>query len=152
QAYIRIILSRGEGEIGLDPQLGTHNNLVIICHELPDYPTHWYEQGVQVIVADTLRNSVDSLDPNIKSGNYLNNVMAMAEAKKRGAHDAIMLNASGQVTEGTTSNLWMVKDGQLITPPLKAGLLSGLTRKKILKLCQDHQINVLEQSFGPSDL
>jgi branched-chain amino acid aminotransferase len=152
QAYLRVIISRGEGEIGLDPKLGLKNNLVIICKALADYPREWYEKGVGVIIADVLRNPIDALDPNIKSGNYLNNVMAMAEAKKRGAFDAVMLNSANEVTECTTSNIWMVKDGQILTPTMGSGILSGLTRKKILGICQAHQLNFSETVIRPVDL
>lgn len=152
QVYLRVIVSRGEGEIGLDPKLGVKNNLVIIAKDLPDYPRDWYEKGVGVIIADVLRNPIDALDPNVKSGNYLNNVMAMAEAKKRGAFDAVMLNSAGEVTECTTSNIWMVKNGQILTPTMGSGILSGLTRKKILALCQAHHLNFAETVIKPQDL
>lgn len=151
-AYIRVIISRGEGNIGLDPNLGGQHNLVIITKDLPPYPKTWYQHGVHVIIAETLRNSAESLNPNIKSGNYLNNVMAYAEAKKRGAYDSVMLNRQGKVTECTTSNIWMVKNGQLLTPPLSSGLLSGITRRHLITLCQQHKINFQEAEIGPEQL
>lgn len=152
QAYLRIIISRGEGEIGLDPALGANNNLVIIAKDLSDYPLSWYQEGVGVIIADVLRNPIDSLDPNVKSGNYLNNVMAMNEAKKRGAFDAVMLNNQGEVTECTTSNIWMIKDGTVFTPTIGSGILSGLTRKKILEICQEHKLAHQQKILTPADL
>jgi len=151
-AYIRIIVSRGEGNLGLDPNLGGRHNLVIITKDLPPYPKTLYSHGVHVIIAETLRNSAGSLDPNIKSGNYLNNVMAYSEAKKRGAYDSVMLNREGKVTECTTSNIWMVKDGLLRTPPLSSGLLSGITRRHLISLCKQHQVNFNETEINPEEL
>jgi branched-chain amino acid aminotransferase len=143
QAYVRIIITRGEGEIGLDPGLATSANLVIIAKELPPYPRHWYTEGVDVIVAHTLRNPTESIDPNVKSGNYLNNVMAFAEASRLKAFDALMLNHRGEVTEGTTSNVWIVNEqGLLKTPPLASGLLEGITRKHLLEICREQKIEV----------
>jgi len=149
--YFRIILTRGEGEIGLDPDLATKQNLIIIGKSLSEYPTKWYDQGVEVIIADTLRNPRKAMDPNIKSGNYLNNVLAMIEAKKRNAFDAIMLNHEGNVAEGTTNNIWMVKDKIVSTPPLKAGLLEGITRAKILHF-ESLNYKVIEQDIAPSQI
>ena len=152
RAYIRVVITRGEGEIGLDPKLAIKNNLVIITKKLPANPSWWYESGVEMIVASVLRNPKESIDPAIKSGNYLNNVLAYQQAKKQGAFDAIMLNADGMVTEGTTSNIWIVKDGRLKTPPLAAGLLSGITRKTVLELAKKHKIPFEETNFSPDEL
>ncbi|TNE97745.1 MAG: branched-chain-amino acid aminotransferase [Deltaproteobacteria bacterium] len=152
RAYIRVVITRGEGEIGLDPSLAVKNNLVIITKKLPENPTWWYDSGVEMIVASVLRNPKESMDPAIKSGNYLNNVLAYSQAKKQGAFDAIMLNADGMVTEGTTNNIWIVKDGKLKTPPLAAGLLSGITRKIVLELAFDNKIPAAEENFTPEEL
>lgn len=152
RAYVRIIITRGEGEISLDPHTATKNNLVIITKSLATNPSWWYEKGVSVIIADTKRNPKNSIDPNIKSGNYLNNVLAMAEAKDQGVFDAIMLNHQGFVTEGTTSNLWIVKNGSFYTPPIEAGLLSGITRQTLISLAQDHGMSVKEENLTPEDL
>lgn len=152
RAYIRIIITRGEGEISLDPHTATKNNLVIITKPLSANPAWWYEKGVSVIIADTKRNPINSIDPNIKSGNYLNNVLAMAEARDQGVFDAIMLNHQGQVTEGTTSNIWCVKNGVFFTPPTSAGLLSGITRQTLISLARDHGMSVQEENLTPKDL
>ncbi len=152
RAYIRVVITRGEGEIGLDPSLAIKNNLVIITKKLPENPTWWYDSGVEVIVASVLRNPKESMDPAIKSGNYLNNVLAYQQAKKQGAFDAIMLNKEGMVTEGTTNNIWIVKDGALKTPPLAAGLLSGITRKTVLELALENKITAKEENFTPEEL
>jgi len=146
--YIRLILTRGEGEIGLDPNLSLKHNLIIIGKKLPENPSWWYTKGVDVIVAsDVIRNHKKATDPSIKSGNYLNNVLAINEAKKRGAFDAIMLNHKGNITEGTTFNIWMIKNKKITTPPLEAGLLSGITRKALLKILKENQLDGIEQDF-----
>ena len=152
RAYVRIIITRGEGEISLDPNTATKNNLVIITKELKENPAWWYEKGVSVIIADTKRNPISSIDPNIKSGNYLNNVLAMAEARDQGVFDAIMLNHQGQVTEGTTSNIWCVRADEFITPPLEAGLLSGITRQTLMTLARASGMVVKEQNLTPEEL
>ncbi|MFT6070154.1 MAG: branched-chain amino acid aminotransferase [Bacteriovoracaceae bacterium] len=150
--YIRIIVTRGAGEINLDPSAATKNNLVIIARNLPEYPTYWYEKGVSMIITDVLRNSKRSMDPGVKSGNYLNNVLAMAEAKEKKAFDAIMLNYKGNITEGTTSNIWIVEDKKFITPPLDAGLLGGITRKTLLLIASKNNLIVSEENISPERL
>ena len=111
-AYLRIIVTRGVGEISLDPDSAGTNNFILIAQELPEYPKDWYEKGVHLIMqAERLRNQAASLDPNVKSGNYLNSVMAHSEAKKLKAYDAVMLNQEGKVTEASNSNIWLVKEG-----------------------------------------
>ena len=151
-SYIRIIVTRGEGEIGLDPNLSKTNNLIIIAKELLPNPTWWYEDGVHMIVADTIRNPKNAIDPSIKSGNYLNNILAMSEAKKRDAFDAIMLNSKGMVTEATTSNIWIVKDGQLLTAPVKSGLLGGITRKAVIEIIKEQGLSFSESAFTADQL
>lgn len=151
--YIRIIITRGEGEIGLDPNLATKCNFIIMVKEQAPNPEWWYQKGVEMIVAQVKRNPVDSMDPNIKSGNYLNNVMAITEAKRQGAFDAIMLNQQGLVTESTVSNIWIVDENNVIkTPPLKAGILEGITRKSLLEICKSNNLKVLEENFNENQL
>lgn len=150
--YLRVIVTRGIGEINLDPSTATKNNLVIIGRNLPEYPTFWYEKGVSMIITDVLRNPKRSMDPGVKSGNYLNNVLAMAEAKKKKAFDAIMLNHEGNITEGTTSNIWIVENEKFITPPLDAGLLGGITRKTLLIIASKNNLSVSEENISPERL
>lgn len=145
--YIRVVVTRGAGEISLDPSSASLNNLVIIGRNLPEYPTDWYEKGVAMIITDILRTTKRSIDPGVKSGNYLNNVMAMAEAKKKKAFDAIMLNYKGNITEGTTSNIWIVENDKFITPPLDAGLLGGITRKTLLLIAMKNGLTVSEENI-----
>jgi len=151
-AYIRIIVTRGEGPITLDPTTSNENNLVIITKAHPENPKWWYEKGVNVIIAKIQRIDRLAMDPNIKSGNYLNNLLAVKEAKKEGAFDAIMLNHQGHVTEGSTHNIWIVKDEGVITPPLKAGILEGITRKNLLQLAKQNEIPSEQKNITPDEL
>jgi branched-chain amino acid aminotransferase len=151
-AYVRIMITRGESPPFLDPTLSGPNNLVIIAREFKENPKSWYEKGVNVIISDIERTSVKAFDPNIKSGNYLNNVMAFMNAKKEGAFEALMLNSMGHLTEGTTSNIWMVKDNKIITPPLSAGLLDGITRKTVLVLAKKNGLIVEQKNLAPDEL
>lgn len=151
-AYIRIIITRGEGAITLDPTKPEKNNLVIIVKEQPENPSWWYDKGVNVVIADIQRIHKGAVDPNVKSGNYLNNVMAIMQAKNEGAFDAIMLNQEGFVTEGSTNNIWMVKDGEIFTPPLSAGILEGITRKSLLHLARKNEIHVYQKNISPEDV
>ena len=145
EAYFRIILTRGQGPISLDPGEGVKNNLIIIAQEHLPFPSSWYENGVNVVITNVVRVSKESVDPNVKSGNYLNNVMAFMQAKREKAFDSIMLNHKGYVTQGTTSNVWIVKDNTIKTPPLQAGILEGITRKTLLQLAKSDDLLKIEQ-------
>lgn len=150
--YLRIIVTRGETAINLDPTLSFKNNFVIVVGEKPQHPSHFYKHGIKLFIADTLRNNPKSVDPNAKSGSYLNNVMALAEAKKVGADDALMLNHQGEVTEGTNFNIWLVKDHVFITPPSKSGLLKGITRQKVIELLKQNRLSYSERVIYLEDL
>ncbi len=153
EAYFRIILTRGEGPISLDPGEGVKNNLIIIAQEHLPYPSTWYENGVHVVITNVVRVSKESVDPNVKSGNYLNNVMAFMQAKREKAFDSIMLNHKGYVTQGTTSNVWIVKDNTIKTPPLQAGILEGITRKTLLQLAKsDDSLKIEQVNFTAEEL
>lgn len=152
KCYMRIICTRGVGEITLDPTFEGPGNLIIIAKELPLNPLKWYSEGVWVVISDVLRNHKRAMDPSVKSGNYLNNVMAMGEAKRAGAFDAIMLNHRGNVTEGTTSNIWIVEKGSYITPPLSAGLLGGITRQSLLDLGAQSGLSMYQEDISPERL
>ena len=145
--YIRFIVTRGEGEMNLNPEEGHSSNIIIIVKDLEKYPQDWYEKGVSIIVANTIRNPKKAVDPSIKSGNYLNNILALQEAKKKGAFDAIMLNNHGLVTEATTSNLWIVKNNIFFTPPLEVGILDGITRRTVFRICQKRGLKAREFNF-----
>lgn len=145
--YIRVILTRGEGEISLNPTENIKNNLVVIVKELKENPTWWYKKGVNLVIVNSLRPGIETFDPNVKTGNYLNNVMAHMQAVKQEAFDAILLNKRGFVSESTTSNIWTVKDKKVVTPTLKAGILEGITRKTLLKLARENNFEVHEANF-----
>lgn len=151
-AYLRIVLTRGESVISLDPGTSFRNNLITIVKPKVVIPVEFYTDGVELYLTEILRNDPRTVDPNAKSGNYLNNVLAINDAKKQGAYDAIMVNAAGFVTEGTTFNVWMIKDGIITTPPVESGLLAGITRKKILEIGDSQKIPMVVKDFTPEDL
>jgi len=145
--YIRIIITRGIGDLGLDPALGEEQTTLILFKELAALDTALYEKGVTLFTSEVLRNPKKSMDPSVKSGNYLNNVLAIKQAREAGAYDAVMLNAKGYVTESTSANIWMVLGESIITPPLEAGLLGGITREKVMELGKAQGLDIKEQNF-----
>ena len=147
-AYIRITISRGTGDIGLDPALCPNPTIVIITKPLKTPPSERYREGVSLIVAKTRRNLPDALDPQIKATNFLNNIQAKREAIAAGAFDSVLLNWESHVTECTVSNVFFVQAGQLCTPSLDCGILDGITRGVILTLARENRITVLEGRFG----
>src|SRR3989339_510952 len=151
-AYIRMSFSRGFGEIGLDPELCEKPTFAIIAKKFIPYPKEYYKNGVKIIVAKTKRNHPESISPEIKSTNFLNNILAKIEAKKQNAFEAIMLNLEGFVAEGTISNIFIVKKGILTTPSLKCGILDGITRKYILENAKKLKIKVKETNLSINDL
>lgn len=152
RAYIRIIITRGETQIGLDPSLSTNNNVVIIVKPQEKYPEKLYNEGLKIHIASILRNDIHAINPNAKSGNYLNNVMAISEAKEKGFDDAIMINKHAEVTEGTSFNIWMVTNGVIYTPPSKSGLLKGITRDKVIGICRQNNLALKVESFKEEDI
>lgn len=152
EAYVRITVSRGEGPIGLDPALCPVPTFIIMSKEFGGYPARYYQKGVNVAVVNTRRNYNRSLDPSIKSLNFLNNILAKTEAKDRGAYEAIMLNYRGYVAEGTISNVFFVKDGVLCTPATGVGILDGITRRIILEIAVGSGIETREGRFRREDM
>lgn len=151
-AYVRITVSRGKGAIGLDPGLCSRPTFVVIAKEFVEYPPQYYREGTEVMLAKTQRNLVEALDPRIKSLNFLNNILAKAEAIDRGAYEAIMLNKDGFIAEGTVSNVFFVRDGRLCTPSPEAGILEGITREVVIGAAKADGINVVEGLFVPEDV
>ncbi len=151
-AYIRLTVSRGRGDIGLDPDLCAEPTIVIIVQEFKEYPKAFYEKGISLIIAETRRNLKEALDPRIKSLNFLNNILAKIEAKKRGVYEALMLNIYGKLTEGTISNLFFYKDSILCTPSLDCGILDGITRGLVIDLAKREDLRVKEGKFRIKDL
>ena len=151
-AFVRLTVSRGHGPIGIDPDLCPSPTIVIIAQEMKGYPKSFYERGISLIIAETKRNLREALNPQIKSLNFLNNILAKIEAKKRGAYDAIMLNVYGKLAEGTISNIFFFKDNILCTPSTECGILDGITRGIVIELAQKDGLIVEEGEFTREDL
>jgi branched-chain amino acid aminotransferase len=146
-AYIRITISRGTGDIGLDPALCPSPTVVIITKALTSPPRERYRTGVSLVVANTRRNLPSALDPQIKATNFLNNIQAKREAIAAGAFDSVLLNWLGYLTECTVSNLFFVRSGRICTPALSCGILDGITRGVLLTLARDVGLPVHEGQF-----
>jgi branched-chain amino acid aminotransferase len=132
--YIRLVVTRGAGTLGLNPNRCKNPSVIIIADKIQLYPKEYYERGMDIITVPTVRNLHSALNPAIKSLNYLNNIMAKIEANNAGCEEAIMLNAEGFVAECTGDNLFIVAEGKLLTPPLWAGALYGITRRVVMEL------------------
>jgi branched-chain amino acid aminotransferase len=142
--YVRILLTRGVGELTYDPAACPSPSVIIITKPQIDPPIEAFDKGVRVTLAATIRNHPDSVSPLIKSNNLLNNALAMQEAVRRGAFEAIMRNYRGELAECTTANVFVVKDGTALTPPLSSGLLAGITREFLFEIGRDEGVPVLE--------
>jgi len=151
-AYLRITVSRGVGEIGLDPALCPMPTVVIMAKRLHLPAAALYQQGVSLVIAQTRRNLPSALSPHIKSTNFLNNILAKREAIVAGAFDALFLNWEGHLTECTVSNIFFASEGQLYTPSIECGLLDGITRAILLQTAEELKIPVHEGRFTPEKL
>ncbi len=151
-AYIRLVVTRGSGSLGLDPNRTSHPQIIIIADSVTLYPAEFYEKGLKIITASTIRNHPAALNPRIKSLNYLNNIMAKIEGLQAGCIEALMLNSKGEVAECTGDNIFIVKQGILLTPPKDAGILDGVTRNAILELARNSGLTALEQTLTRHDL
>jgi len=152
EAYIRPIVTRGAGDLGLDPRRCAKPTVIIIPRQWKGlYPTEVYEQGLQAIVATTRNQPPESLPPVVKSLNYLTNILARIEANVQGADEAIMLDIRGNVSEGSADNIFIVKREKLYTPPVMNNL-PGITRATIIELAQEEGYMVHEENFGIADL
>jgi branched-chain amino acid aminotransferase len=151
-AYLRITVSRGAGDIGLDPALCSSPTVVVMAKPLVPPASHLYETGVSVIVASTKRNLPSALSPQIKTANFLNNIQAKREAIAAGAFDGLLLNWEQHLTEGTISNVFLVTNGMLQTPALECGLLDGITRMIVIRLARELDIHVEEGRYTVDQL
>lgn len=151
-AYVRVVVSRGAGDLGLDPRKCSQSTVVIIADTITLFPEELYKKGLSVISVPTKRNIADALDPKIKSLNYLNNILVKIEASQAGVMEAIMMNNSGLITEGSGDNIFIVKKGRLLTPPPYVGVLEGITRAVVMELAQKEGIPVVETPFTRHDL
>lgn len=152
ESYVRIILTRGVGELELHPATCERPTLVLIARPLVMPPERFYTEGIRLAIVGRRRTSPNSLNPAAKTGNYLNNVLAIIEARSRGADDAVMLNAEGDLTEGTTANVFFVRDGTVHTPSLGSGILEGITRGVVIRLIGEEGLPFKEGVFGPDAL
>jgi branched-chain amino acid aminotransferase len=152
EGYIRLVITRGGGSLGLDPRKCSDPQIIIIVDDIALYPAEVYEQGLEIITASTIRNHSNALNPRIKSLNYLNNIMAKMEAIRAGCLEAIMLNANGEVAECTGDNIFLVKRGELLTPPLHAGILEGVTRNAVLEIARAAGIPTHEMTMTRHDV
>jgi len=151
-AYLRLVVTRGEGPLGLHVVEGLRQNVVIVAGPANRPSPAVRERGFVVALVDRLRISAKALDPGAKTGNYLNNLLALHEAEARGADDAVLLNDRGEVTEGTTSNVYVVAGGAVSTPPIEAGILKGTTRNRVLAICGERRIPAHERPLRTTDL
>jgi branched-chain amino acid aminotransferase len=151
-AYLRLSISRGEGPIGLDPKLCPKPTLVIMAKELPEYNQEIYGKGIKAIICETKRNSLGSTNPQAKSFNFLNNIAAKIEVNAAGASEGIMLNHRGELTEGTVSNIFLVKNNILLTPRTDVGILEGITRNFVIALAKENHLEVNEEILYPNNL
>jgi branched-chain amino acid aminotransferase len=151
-AYIRLIVTRGAGELGIDPRSCPTPSVIIIVNDVRVYPKELYAGGITVMTSATRQVSHEAVDPRIKSLNYLKNILAKIDAQQAGAHEAIMLNAQGFIAECTADNLFTVRDGQLLTPSPHDGALGGITRGVILELAGEARIPAAEAHLTRYDL
>ncbi len=150
--YIRLVVTRGVGTLGLNPNRCKKPSLIIIADKIQLYPEAYYQKGLTIITVPTTRNLHSALNPAIKSLNYLNNVMAKIEANNGGCEEALMLNAEGFVSECTGDNIFIVKGGHLSTPPLSAGALYGITRQVVMEMAREGGMTVSEPNLTRYDL
>lgn len=150
--YIRLLVTRGSGALGINPAGCTSPMLIVIADSLSMVEQSAREHGVRTIIASTRRLPMDGLDPRIKSLNYLNHILARIEANRAGVEEALMLNGQGRVAEGTADNVFIVRRGVLLTPPISDGALAGITREVIMLLAAENGIASREASLAPYDL
>ncbi len=152
EAYVRLLVTRGVGELNYETGPCPSPSLVIIARALNGQPSDVYEKGVKVAIVSVVRNHPCSINPLIKSNNLLNNALAAQEAHRKGAFEAVMRNYRGEIAECSTANLFVVHAGAVRTPPLDAGLLSGITRGFVLEICRSEGIDVEQRSLHDEDL
>lgn len=151
-AYIRLIVTRGEGDLGLDPDKCSKSSIIIIADVITLYPPEFYDNGLEIVTVASTRNHAEAVNPRIKSLNYLNNILAKIEGKQAGVVEALMLNTAGQVVECTGDNVFFVKDNVIVTPPTHVGILEGITRNAVIDLACDRGYTVEEKVFPRHDL
>ena len=151
-AYIRLIVTRGSGSLGLDPRRTSDPQVIIITDSISLYPEELYEHGLKIITAGTMRNHPAALNPRIKSLNYLNSILAKIEGTNAGCLEALMLNHKGEVSECTGDNIFVVRRGELHTPSIDAGILEGITRDAVIGLARKAGLAVVERTMDRQDI
>jgi len=151
-AYIRVVVTRGPGDLGLDPRKCSKPTIFIITDKITLYPSEYYEVGLPIIIAKTRRNHPLSMDPRIKSLNYLNNIMAKSEAIDAGTEEALMLTVEGAVAECTGDNIFIVRDKGISTPPSSVGALKGITQSEVVEIAKKNGIGVVFKNISKDDL
>ena len=152
EAYIRVLLTRGIGDLTYDPAATPQPSVVIIVKPHVDPPPEVYRDGVTVVIVDIVRNHPGSVNPMIKSNNLMNSALAMQEALRRGGYEAVMRNFKGELTECAVANLFVVRNGAVLTPPVSAGLLPGITREYVFEIGRHEGVDVREATLRDSDL
>src|SRR6201996_6564562 len=150
--YVRLLVTRGIGTLGLNPRSCKKPSVIIIAGKIQIYPAELYAKGMEIATVPTVRNLHSAVNPAIKSLNYLNNILAKIEANNAGVEEAVMLNSEGFVAECTADNLFVIKNGELLTPPLSAGALYGVTRQTVIELAEQAGIKVSEPNLTRYDL
>lgn len=151
-AYVRPIVTRGRGDLGIDPRKCARPTVVVIVDRIQLYPERAYREGLRVVTATHRKNASDALNPRIKSLNYLNQVLARIEANLAGADEALMLNHQGYVCEGSADNVFVVRGGEVWTPPDHVGILRGVTRDTVLEIARELGIPAFERAFTLHDV
>ena len=150
--YIRLVVTRGMGTLGLNPNRCKRGSVIIIAGKIQLYPPELYERGMEIVTVPTTRNLHSAVNPAIKSLNYLNNILAKIEANNAGCEEAVMLNSEGFVSECTGDNIFIIKEEQLFTPPLSAGALYGITRRVVMEIAEESGYRVAEPNLTRHDL
>ena len=151
-AYIRLVVTRGVGDLGLDPRKCPTPTVFIIADKIALYPREYYEKGLELVTVPTVRNHPEALNPQLKTLNYLNNILAKIEATNAGKDEAILLNSQGYVTECTGENIFYVKGREIVTPPTYVGILKGITRDVAMRISKELGYVVDERPFTRHDL
>jgi len=150
--YIRLVVTRGVGTLGLNPFVCKNSSLIIIADKIQLYPEELYETGMRIVSATTVRNHPLAIPPQVKSLNYLNNIIAKIEALDNDVPEAVMYNHEGYVAEATGDNVFIVRDGVICTPPVQAGALEGITRNLVIRLAKEEGLEVVEKNLTRCDL
>ncbi len=150
--YIRLVVTRGVGDLGLNPYLCPKASIIIIADKISLYPAKLYEEGMEIVTASTVRNHPAAVNPRIKSLNYLGSILAKIEGLQAGCNEALMLNLNGEVAECTADNIFLVKNGKIATPHVNAGILDGITRRAVIDLAKEAGIDVAETTLTRHDV